>query len=157
MDNSLLLLASEVRSKTLWLLEGLTDETARFTAPGLVNSILWHAGHVFVVVESLGVSPATGQPAALPDGWFEAFSWDSDPRTVTHWPPVAEVAAALRDQLPRLTAAIAALTPQQLDQMIGPPDNAPLRYLLVHGLHDEANHQGEMWLLRKMLKRAGNP
>ncbi len=53
MDNSLLLLASEVRSKTLWLLEGLTDETARFTAPGLVNSILWHAGHVFVVVESL--------------------------------------------------------------------------------------------------------
>jgi hypothetical protein len=150
MDQSLLVLASEVRAKTLWLVDGLTDEVARKTAPGLANSLLWHAGHALVVVESLGVSAATGQPPDLPEGWFEKFSWDSDPRTVHQWPAIAEVAAALRRQLPRLTEAIAALTPEQLEATIGPPHDAQLRYLLVHALHDEANHQGEMWLLRKM-------
>ncbi len=150
MDQSLLLLANEVRGKTLWLVDGLTDEQARFAAPGLANSILWHAGHALVVVECLCVSPATGQPPDLPEGWFEKFSWDSDPRTVQEWPAIGEVAAALRRQLPRLTKAIAALTPEELDTTIGPPHDAQLRYLLVHGLHDEANHQGEMWLLRKM-------
>jgi hypothetical protein len=153
MDDSLLLLASEVRGKTLWLLEDLTDEMARFAAPGLANTILWHAGHALVVVESLCVAPATGRLPHLPEGWFDKFSWDSDPRTVTEWPPLAEVVAALREQLPRLTNAIASLSPGQLDQTIGPPHDARLRYLLVHGLHDEANHQGEIWILRKMVAR----
>ena len=150
MDDSLLLLANEVRGKTLWLLESVTDDMARFAAPGLANSILWHAGHSLVVVEHLAVSPATGRPPALPEGWFEKFGWDSRPRTVTDWPAVAEVVAALRSQLPRLTAAITALSPRQLDQVVGSPHDAPLRYLILHGLHDEANHRGEMWLLRKM-------
>lgn len=154
MDKSLLLLANEVRSKTLWLLDGLTDEAAQFAAPGLANTLLWHGGHIFVVVECLGVAPASGQPPALPAGWFDAFSWDSDPRAVTQWPKLADVRAALSQQLPRLTAAIAPLTSEQLDQTIGPPHDAPLRYLLVHGLHDEANHQGEMWVLRKMLNKS---
>jgi hypothetical protein len=153
MDDSLLLLANEVRGKTLWLLDGITDEMARCAAPGLANSILWHAGHALVVVESLGVAPATGRPPELPEGWFDTFSWDSDPRTVKVWPAIAEVVAALREQLPRLTAAIAALSPGQLDQFIGPPHDATLRYVLVHGLHDEANHQGEIWLLRKMVAK----
>ena len=26
----------------------------------------------------------------------------------------------------------------------------PTRYYAIHALHDEANHQGEMWLLKKM-------
>jgi hypothetical protein len=154
-NQSLLLLANEVRGKTLWLLDGISDEAACGAAPGLANSILWHAGHALVVVECLCVAPATGRPPELPEGWFDKFSWDSDPRTVTAWPALSEVVAALRDQLPRLTAAIAGLTPQQLDEVLGPPHDAPLRYLLVHGLHDEANHQGEIWLLRKMAARAG--
>ena len=150
MDDTLLLLAYEVRAKTLWLLDGVTDEMARFAAPGLSNSILWHAGHALVVVEHLSVAPATGRPPELPEGWFEKFGWDSRPRTVTDWPAVSEVDSALRGQLPRLTAAITALSPRHLDQVLGPPHDAPLRYVVTHSLHDEANHQGEMWLLRKM-------
>lgn len=150
MDATLLLLANEVRGKTLWLLDGVTDEMARFAAPGLSNSILWHAGHALVVVEHLGVAPATGRPPALPEDWFEKFGWDSQPRTVTEWPGVSEVVAALRGQLPRLIAAITDLSPRQLDQVLGPPHDASLRYLVLHSLHDEANHQGELWLLRKM-------
>ncbi len=154
MDDSLVSLAYEVRAKTLWLLEDVTDELARFAAPGMCNSILWHAGHALVVVEHLCVSPATNQPPQLPDGWFEKFGWDSQPRTVSEWPAVADVVAALREQLSRLVAAIEALTPERLAEVLGPPHDASLRYLLVHGLHDEACHQGEIWLLRKMYARS---
>jgi hypothetical protein len=86
----------------------------------------------------------------LPDGWFETFGWDSQPRTTTDWPDISEVVAELRGQWPRLTAAISTLLPEQLNQLLGPPHDATL---LVHALHDEANHQGEMWLLRKMYAR----
>ena len=150
MNDTLLLLANEVRKKTLWLLDGVTDEMARFAAPGLANSILWHAGHALVVVEHLGVAPATGRPPELPEGWFEKFGWDSRPQTVTEWPAISEVVTALRGQLPRLIAAITALSPQQLDQVLDPAYGTTLGYDLLHGLHDEANHQGEIWLLRKM-------
>jgi len=154
MDNSLALLADEVRRKTLWLLDGVGEPQARFAAPGLSNSILWHAGHALVVVESLCVAPATGQAPELPLGWFEKFSWDSQPQTVQDWPTLAEVTEALGQQLPRLIAAIRAATSEQLDQILGPPHDATLRYLIVHGLHDEGNHQGEIWLLRKMWNRS---
>ena len=34
--------------------------------------------------------------------------------------------------------------------MIDPARNRTVRYNILHGLHDEANHQGEMWLLHKL-------
>jgi hypothetical protein len=150
-DETLMLLARDVRNKTLKLLDGLTDAQARFAAPGLNNSILWNAGHALVVVEHLGVGPATGQPPVLPDGWFDKFSWKSQPATVKEWPAVGDVIGKLKDQLQRLTAAIEALSPQQLSQLVGDPARGRnLRWNIMHGLHDEANHQGEMYLLRKI-------
>ena len=86
MDDSLMLLAKEVRGKTLRLLEGIADAQARFSAPGLNNTILWHAGHALIVVEHLGNSAATGKPPVYPADWFEKFSWKSTPATVTTWP-----------------------------------------------------------------------
>jgi hypothetical protein len=152
-DETLLMLASGVRGKTLRLLDPVLaagDEVAaRFAPAGLNNSVLWHAGHALVVVEHLSVMPATGRPAAYPPGWFDTFSWKSNPATVTNWPTLGEVVAALKEQLPRLTAAIAAASPQQLDQIVDPQKNRTLRYSILHGLHDEAGHQGEIWLLRK--------
>src|SRR3954454_23685628 len=148
MDETLILLAREARARTLWQLDGVTDEMARFAAPGLTNSILWHAGHALFVVEHLAIVPATDRPPALPDGWDAKFSWDSRPAAVTQWPAAADVAAALREQLHRLTGVLAALTPEQLARVVDPPRT--LRYSIVHGLHDEAIHQGEMYLLRKM-------
>jgi DinB superfamily len=153
-DESLLLLASEVRAKTLWILESVTDEQARFSGPaGLNNSILWHAGHALMVVEHLAVAPASGKPPVMPKGWTESFGWDSAPATVKHWPRAAEVAERLREQLGRLTRAVAALAPAQLDRVVDDPGNRTLRYTIVHGLHDEANHQGEMYLLWKIQGR----
>ena len=149
-DDSLLLLAREVRGKTLRLLDGLPDDAARFTPPGLNNSALWHAGHALVVVEHLALMPATGKPAAYPPEWFDTFSWKSAPASVARWPRLAEVVEALREQLPRLVAAIGALSSEELDRVVDPARNRTLRYSILHGLHDEAGHQGEIWLLRKL-------
>jgi hypothetical protein len=150
-DETLILLAKEVRGKTLRLLDGVPDDLARFTA-GLSNSPLWHAGHVLVTVEHLSVSPATGQPPQYPKGWFELFSWQSRPATTRRdaWPALSEVVHLLREQLDRLTAAIATLPPDRLDRIVDPAKNRTLRYSILHGLHDEAGHQGEMHLLRKL-------
>ena len=95
-DATLILLAKEIRGKTLKLLDGLSDEQARFAAPGLHNTILWHAGHGIMLLEHFGIMPLTGsQQTGYPAGWFEMFSWKSDPRTVTAWPSVDDVRAEL--------------------------------------------------------------
>ncbi len=149
-DETLLLLAKEIRGKTLKSLDGLSDEQVRFAAPGLNNPILWHAGHALIVNEHLGVSPATGKPPLYPQGWFELFSWASKPTATTKWPSLAEVTEKLRDQLERLTTAIRALPPERMDEIVDREKNRTMRFSILHGLHDEAIHQGEIHLLKKM-------
>src|SRR5687768_4683381 len=119
-NQTLSLLAREVRGKTLRLLEGVTDTQARFIPPGLNNSILWHAGHCYWVVEALSVVAATGKPAQYPAGWLELFSSKSRPTPNTNFPPLEAVVGQLRAQLERLTAAIEPLTPERLDTVIDP-------------------------------------
>ena len=135
------------------LLEGVDDRQALFAAPALNNTILWQGGHSLIVVEHLGVAAATGKPPAYPAGWFEKFSWQSKPATVTDWPEVEEVREALRDQLKRLVAAIEPLSEERLNRVVDTAKNRTLRYSILHGLHDEAGHQGEMYLLKKMAAR----
>ena len=106
-----------------------------------------------MVVEHLSIMPATGGPAAYPDGWFEKFAWKTEPAKVKEWPALAEVKAQLRSQLSRLQEAIRALSPAQLDAIADPAKGRSLRYSILHGLHDEAGHQGEMYLLRKLYAR----
>lgn len=152
MDETLLLLANEVRGKTLRSLDGIPAELARYTGPGLNNSPLWHAGHALVVVEHLCLVAATGSEPAYPKGWFEMFSWKSVPASVPRdaWPSLAEVVEKLKDQLTRLQGIIGGLTPEQLDRVADPARGRTLRYSILHGLHDEAGHQGEIHLLKKL-------
>ena len=153
-DETLMLLAKDVRGKTLRLLDGLGDDAARFTA-GLSNSALWHAGHALMLVEHLCIMPATGGSPQYPKGWYEMFAWQSRPATVPKdaWPPLAEVDRRLREQLDRLRAVIQGATTEQFDRVIDPSRNRTLRYSIVHGLHDEATHQGEVHLLKKLYGR----
>ena len=151
-DESLILLAKDVRGKTLRLLDGVSEDDARYTPAGLNNTILWHAGHALVVVEHLSVAPATGRAPVYPQGWFESFSWKSVPATVTQWPTLHEVVERLREQLTRLTSAIESLASEQLAAVR--ENGKSLRYSILHGIHDEAGHQGEIHLLKK-LKRVG--
>jgi hypothetical protein len=149
-NQTLILLADEIRSKTLKLLKGLGDAESLFHAPQLTNPIIWHAGHALIVVEHLGVAAATGAQPIYPAGWFDTFSWTSKPAAVTKWPKVEEVAAKLSDQLERLKSAISSLSEARLDEIVDAPRNRTLRFSILHGLHDEANHQGEMHLLKKL-------
>src|SRR4051794_27492232 len=98
-DHTLLLLLDEVRGKTLRILDAVPDEYALRAPPGLQNHILWHAGHSYVVVETLTLG-ALGQTPQFPPGWFELFSWESRPARVPpdRWPSLGEVVAQLRSQ-----------------------------------------------------------
>ncbi|HEX8916370.1 MAG TPA: DinB family protein [Humisphaera sp.] len=154
-DQTLLMLANEVRGKTLRLLGDVDETRARYTGPGgLKNSILWHAGHALVVVEKLSVFPLVERDPAFPPGYIEAFAPRGDPSTVTSWPSLAEVTALLQDQLGRLTDAIRITKMERMDQVIDAERNRTLRYSVLHGLHDEAGHQGEIYLLKKLAARA---
>ena len=104
-----------------------------------------------VVVEHLSILPLTGGEASYPNGWFATFSWKSNPPGVTTWPTMDEVRRELRLQFARLLTAIERAAPEQLDRTA---DNGrSVRFSVIHGIHDEAKHQGEIWLLRKMLAR----
>jgi DinB superfamily len=154
-DETLLTLADEVRGKTLRLLEGVPPDVARYTGPGLNNSTLWHAGHALMLVEHLCLIPATGGEPAYPKGWFEMFGWKSVPASIPReaWPALSDVIERLREQLSRLRTTIESLTPQHLDRVVDADRNRTLRYAIVHGLHDEASHQGEILLLKKLFGR----
>jgi hypothetical protein len=156
-DAMLMELLKEVRWKTLKILEGVGEEEARFTGgPGLKNSILWHAGHALVVVEHLGFSADGSAPKGYPAEWFEKFNWASQPALVTHWPTLAEVVEQLKNQRTRLAAHLETLSATDLAKVVGPPPRSrTLGGMILHGLHDEAGHQGEMYLLRKLWKARG--
>lgn len=151
-DQTLLLLLDEVRGKTLHLLEGIPDRLARWAPSGLHNSILWHAGHSYILLEWFTAQALDEEPAA-PEGWFEIFSWQSQPAEVPdhRWPPLAEVARQLQDQHQRIGRRLAELNEEELDAAVPGRLGHTARSLILHALHDEACHSGEIWLLRKML------
>lgn len=154
-DDSLLMLADEVRGKTLRLLSDVDEATALFTPQGLKNHILWHAGHSLMVVEHLGVSVLTGAEPRHPQGYAQLFQWGSDPSSVAAWPSLAEVVAHLKEQHGRLARLLREVEPAKLAQPFGDPTKGrTIRYAVIHGLHDEAGHQGEVWLLKKMASKA---
>ena len=150
-DPTLLLLLDEVRRKTLSRLEGVTDEQARFAPEGLQNSILWHAGHSYVVVEWLTME-ALGAATNCPKGWFEIFSWTSRPGEVApdRWPALREVVRELQLQHGRMHRLIENLSADVLDNPARDRPDVTVRHRILHALHDEACHSGEIWLLRKL-------
>ena len=155
MDESLLMLAQDVRNKTLKLLDGMTDQQVGYVAPGLTNSILWHAGHVFILVEHLVIIPITAQEPAYPMGWFQMFGWKSKPELVQQWPRLEEVVSQLVDQYRRVSGLIQKLEDKHLATIVDEAKNRTLRFNIIHAFHDEANHQGEIWLLKKLVAKQG--
>jgi hypothetical protein len=150
-DQSLLLLLDEVRGKTLRVLHAVDPRHARWSPPGLHNTILWHAGHAYVLAEWLTMR-ALGRKPQIPEGWFGMFSWKSHPADVPadRWPPLSEVIRHLEAQRERLGRVIGALTDEQLGRPSAADPRHTVRRSILHGLHDEAGHCGEMYLLLKM-------
>src|SRR5262249_32555344 len=146
-------LAVEVRSKTLKLLDHAPAQFLTWAPEGTANNILWHAGHAVWLQDVLCIAIATGK-SELPAGWAGTFGMGSRPANQTKpWPAEEEVRRQLQIQLPRLVEVIGRLNPEDLAELPRyghAGDDRTLQECIIHGLHDEANHQGEMYLLLKM-------
>lgn len=147
----------EVRTMSLRVLEGVTDDESRWTPPGLANSIRWHAGHIYVVVERLTLEPLGREPI-VPTGWIDLFGWESRPAQTPaeQYPPLAEVVRQLQSQHARLQSILADLSEAELTQPLTERPDRTARHLILHGFQDEAAHKGEIWLLRKLFARRGS-
>jgi hypothetical protein len=150
-DGTLLALLAEIRGSMLGILEGVDAELATWRVPGLANHIVWHAGHALIVVEWLTMG-ALGREPLAPAGWFELFSWESDPTHIPaeRFPKLSVVKMALREQESRLQTLFASLSAAELDAPAADQPDRSAREVIVHALQDEAAHKGEVWLLRKL-------
>jgi hypothetical protein len=80
------------------------------------------------------------------------FSWDSHPDRVPagRWPSLHEIVQRLQDQRQRMSRVIGGLSEEQLNKPAAGHPEHTVRYAILHALHDEACHSGEIRLLRKM-------
>jgi hypothetical protein len=108
---------------------------------------------VLWVQDALGVEPLTGR-SELPPGWTSTFGEGSRPSTVTAWPDAAEVSGHLESQLSRILNVYSeyAETISRHGHEVAPRGGWPLLPGIIHGWHDEARHQGEMYLLFKLCR-----
>jgi hypothetical protein len=147
-------LARQVRGNTLHLLTAVPEGWLTWAPEGTSNHILWHAGHALWVQDVLCIQPLTGRGSELPDGWDETFGSDCRPvRTTTDWPPRDQVLSLLESQQARLLELFETHAERLARIGPDPPNDWDLTRGIIHGLHDEARHQGEMHLLLK-LRRA---
>jgi hypothetical protein len=91
----------------------------------------------------------------LPAGWAEKFGQHSQPATVGKWPERTEVCARLESQVKHILD----LLHEHRKMIVAKANHAPregdwpLLYGMIHGWHDEARHQGEIYLLQKLWTR----
>ena len=146
-------LARQVRHCTIEFLSGARPEWLTWTPQGTSNHLLWHAGHALWVQDVLCLQPLTGR-SELPLEWSETFGMDCRPvKDTTDWPSRDQLLQLLTTQLGRIIVACSDADDRRLAQIVN--DNGDtLASRMIHGLHDEAKHQGEMYLLIKMCRAA---
>ena len=146
-------LARQVRQDTIKFLSAASPEWLTWTPQGTSNHLLWHAGHALWVQDELCLQLLTGR-SELPPDWSEKFGMDCRPvKSTTDWPSRDQLLAMLATQLDRIVAVCGDADDRQLAQIVN--DNGhTLASRILHGLHDEAKHQGEMYLLIKLRRAA---
>ena len=149
-------LARQVREGTLQLLHVPDPAWLTWAPPGTSNHILWHAGHALWVQDALCVQPLAGR-SELPSGWAEMFGQNSRPfAATTDWPEESRLRGLLETQL----NCILDLLIEHGDTIVINADEPlpgsgwPLLAGMLHAWHDEARHQGEMYLLHKLCRAA---
>jgi hypothetical protein len=155
-DQTFVAMFDEVRQMTLRVLEGVDEESARWHPPGLANTILWHAGHNFVVLEWI-TAQSLGIEAAVPHGWGEMFGWDSHPAEIApeRFPHLATIIGVLQSQHARLRDLFLLLKEEDFERPSAAWPQRTVRQMILHAFQDEASHKGEIWLLRKLQAKRG--
>jgi hypothetical protein len=151
-------LARQVRAETLRLLAAAPEAWLTWALDGTSNHLLWHAAHALWLQDVLFVELVTGR-SELPEGWAESFGMDCRPVALTNqlglWPRREDVARRLAEQLSRILALIDELPAERLSSGAGAANRRSLLASLIHAWHDEAKHQGEMYLLLKLRRAVG--
>ena len=151
--STLIALARQVRTRTLALLSGAEPSWLLWRPPGTSNHIIWHAGHALWVQDAICVEELSGE-SHLPAGWGARFGMDSRPgNDPGPWPSREEVARLLTEQLPLLERLISAATPARLRADPPSEKGEGCGWNILHGFHDEAIHQGEIYLIMKLCRR----
>ena len=144
---------------TLATLADIPEAWARWLPAGEANHILWHAGHIFVLLERCLYAAEVGAedvPATIPAGWWPLFGWNSQPWTIepAAWPTLNVVRTELTRQAARLQQKLASYDEAFLDGPIDWPDprwfSKPRRLVIVHGLYDELLHTGQIMQLKRL-------
>ncbi|HUG66610.1 MAG TPA: DinB family protein [Pirellulaceae bacterium] len=158
MTNSEILqeLARQVRGDTIRILDTAEPEWLTYSPPGTANHILWHAGHA-LWLQDLLCERLLGAGGGLPSGWSEKFGMNcQSPSRTEDWPHREELRILLQAQLGRVLDQLAAASDNRLaeiaDASRGP---ATISDRIIHGLHDEAKHCGEMYLILKLCRVQG--
>lgn len=144
----------QIRGFTRALLDKTNPEWLTWAPEGTSNHMLWHAGHAVWVQDRLTIERLTGN-SELEESWGRKFGMDCEPvATQTDWPTLDEVQSLLAKQQDRLHELFENMTAEQL--VIQTDNDRDLVGGIIHGLHDEAKHQGEMYLLHKLCAARSN-
>ena len=142
-------LARQVRTDTRRLLAAAQPGWLTWAPPGTSNHILWHAGHALWLGDVLCIELLSGK-SELPNGWEDTFGMNCRPVATTKtWPTPEEIDRRLATQLERIVNLLGQ-TPAE--KLVSDSEPSQLASRIIHGLHDEAKHQGEMYLLHKMCR-----
>ena len=142
----------QIRSFTIELLAVDNPEMYLWAPEGTSNHMMWHAGHTLWVQDVLCIEPLTGA-SELPDGWAQKFGQDCEPvASQMTWPERVFLQGLLYKQQSRLMEVVGDMRDDQL--VVDESNPADLVGGIIHGLHDESRHQGEMYLLLKQFVAA---
>lgn len=147
-------LARQVREHTRQLLQAAPEAALLWTPAGTQNHILWHAGHAVWLMDVLGTALLTGRRSLTPE-WDQTFGMNGRPPSQTrHWPSREELDRLLQEQLQEYLRLLEQTPEERLEASDDPLQaRRSLAGRLLHGLHDEACHSGEMYLLLKQWRR----
>jgi uncharacterized damage-inducible protein DinB len=91
-----------VRGQTVKALQDVPEDAASAIPPGFRNSILWQAGHIYLVQERFAFS-LQGKEAEIPASYLACFAPGGSPSAWTETPAtLAEVTERLRRQADRI-------------------------------------------------------
>ena len=143
-------MARQVRGGTLQILTAARPEWLTYAPPGTSNHILWHAGHALWLQDVLCIQLLAGH-SELPDQWSQSFGMNCRPvRETRDWPSREALVDLLQQQRNRILTLLTQASDEELNRSAHPArDTDSVASRIIHGLHDEAKHAGEMYLLYK--------
>ncbi|OPA73771.1 hypothetical protein BVG16_27190 [Paenibacillus selenitireducens] len=150
---------SFVRSQTLKILDGVTEDMADQVPEGFRNTIRWNLGHIYVVLERFAFQ-YLGLPLQMPEGFKEHFENGTSPLnrhdSVTV-PSLQELEVLLNGQIDRIREALQ----HRLDEELAQPYTTSLgmtlatpQQFLSFSLYHEGMHVSVIKLYKAILSRS---